>query len=47
MFGDIEQAIGKAPFVIKPDEQIDQPVTGSARLAGVNNRGMRVVVEVD
>ena len=46
MFGDIEHAIGKAPLIVEPGQQIDQPRAGHAGLAAIDNRRMGIVVEI-
>lgn len=42
----IDHSIGKPPFVVEPRQQVHQPGAGNAGLAGVNNRRVRVMVEI-
>lgn len=33
----IEHAVGKTPFVVEPDQQIDQPIAGRESLTAIDN----------
>src|SRR5690606_30028612 len=46
VFRDVEHAVGKAPFVVEPGQQVDQAWPGDAGLAAIDNRRVRVMVEV-
>ena len=43
----IDHSIGKAPFVVEPDEKIEQMPTADPGLAGIDDSRVRVVIEVD
>ena len=45
--GDIEQAVGEAPLVVEPQQQVEHVLAGKPRLTAVDDRRVRVVVEVD
>src|SRR3546814_507848 len=46
-FGHVEHAVGEAPFVVEPHEQIGKAVAVGAGLAAVDDGRMRIVIEVD
>src|SRR3546814_10140472 len=46
-FGHVEHAVGEAPFVVEPHEQIGKDVAVGAGLAAVDVGRMRIVIEVD
>ena len=42
---DIQHAVGVGPFVVEPHQDFHQ-LTADARLAGIDNAGARIVVEI-
>jgi D-serine deaminase-like pyridoxal phosphate-dependent protein len=45
--GHFQHAVGEAPFVVEPDEEVDQVRAGGAGLAAIDDGRMRVVIEID
>src|SRR3546814_8500820 len=45
--GHVQHAMCKPPLVVEPDKQIGKMITVDTRLAGVDDRRVRVVIEID
>ena len=43
----IDHSIGKTPFVVKPDQEVQHPITAETNLLAINDGRVNAVIEID